>query len=176
MWEQSWRVMPTAPISLLAAHYGSRLGAICFIPSGNEHEPAGSRDGMGILAEHSGLRKAHAILVRRKASYCPAKSPLLSASSMKATKARAFALMRRPVGNTAHRSIGGSIQSCNTALTAPLFSSGNIHSDATARPRPEKTAARTPSAAVTRTRPVTFTDVWVLPLLNVHAVPPPRRS
>jgi Protein of unknown function, DUF417 len=106
----------------------------------------------------------------------PSESPLLSASSMNVTKARAFALARRPVGNTAHSSIAGTVQSVNTALTAPLFNSGNIHSDATTNPRPERTAARTPSAAVTRTRPVTLTDISVLPFLNIHAVPPPRTS
>ena len=30
---------------------------------------------------------------------------------MKATKARAFALIRRPVGKTAHNAIGGKVQS-----------------------------------------------------------------
>lgn len=51
-----------------------------------------------------------------------------SRPSMKAANARALALARRPVGNTAQRSIGGSVQSRSTERTLPLRSSGaNIH-------------------------------------------------
>jgi hypothetical protein len=60
---------------------------------------------------------------------------------MKLVKERALALACRPVGNTAQRSIGGNDQSSRTDLTAPDFSSGaNIHSEATASPRPANTA------------------------------------
>lgn len=66
------------------------------------------------------------------------------------TKARALAVMSRPVGNIAKRSIGGRSHSVKTAITSPVLSSRvNIHSEAMAKPISERTAARTPSAAVT---------------------------
>lgn len=56
--------------------------------------------------------------------------------------------------------IGDKVQPSSTRTTAPLASSGlNIHSDATARPMSASTAARTPSAALTRMRPPTATEV-----------------
>jgi hypothetical protein len=59
---------------------------------------------------------------------------------MNATTARAFALTRRPVGKTAHKSIYGSVHSCSTARTTPRSSSGaNIHCDAIASPRSAST-------------------------------------
>ena len=83
---------------------------------------------------------------------------------MNATNARAFALTRRPVGKTAHKSIDGNVHSCSTARTTPRSSSGaNIHCDAIASPRSASTASRTPSAAVMRNRPSATTDVSVLP-------------
>jgi hypothetical protein len=93
---------------------------------------------------------------------------------MNASNARAFALARRPVGKTAHRSIDGGVHSCSTARTTPRSSSdANIHCDAIASPRSASTTSRTPSAAVMRSRPSATTDVSVLPFVHVHAVPPP---
>ena len=75
-----------------------------------------------------------------------------------------MALASRPAGNNAHRSIGGRLQSANRRTTAPLSSSGvNIRSDAIAIPISASTAARSPSAALTRNRPPTATDA-VAPL------------
>lgn len=51
------------------------------------------------------------------------------------TNARALTLASLPVGNTAHNSCFGKVQSFMTVLTAPLASSGaNIHSEPSARP------------------------------------------
>ncbi len=91
-----------------------------------------------------------------------AASPI--APSTKSANARALALASLPVGNTAHRSIGGRVQSGSTRCTAPLASSGpNIQSDATASPISASTAARIPSAALTRNRPRTATDTSSAP-------------
>ena len=43
----------------------------------------------------------------------------LKQRSKKSTKVRAFAVAARPVGNTAHKSSGGRLQSDSTAQTAP---------------------------------------------------------
>ena len=46
----------------------------------------------------------------------------------------ALALAMRPVGKIAHRSSAGNSQSCSTATTSPLTSSGpNTHSEETVR-------------------------------------------
>jgi hypothetical protein len=47
--------------------------------------------------------------------------PFDGCASMKLMKARALAVGRRPVGNAAHKSIGGSVQSCSTGLTIPVL-------------------------------------------------------
>src|SRR5262249_49013579 len=71
------------------------------------------------------------------------------------------------------RSIGGNDQSSSTDFTTPDLSSGaNIQSEAIARPSPANTPSRTPSAALTRTRPSTITETLASPRRNVHAVPP----
>jgi K+-sensing histidine kinase KdpD len=100
-----------------------------------------------------------------------------SSASTKLAKARAFALACRPPGKTAHKSTSGRDQSSSTDVTAPDFSSGvNIHSEAMAKPRPANTASRTPSAAVTCTRPTKVTDVSAVPFAKVHVGVPIRRS
>src|ERR1700758_426446 len=75
----------------------------------------------------------------------------LNARSKKATNARALVVAARPVGSTAHRSSGGRLHSDRTVRTAPDRSSGGkIHFEAMVSPAWARTAALTPSAAVTR--------------------------
>src|SRR5207302_4073792 len=92
---------------------------------------------------------------------------------MKLVNARALALACRPAGKSAHRSIAGSDQSCSTEMTAPDFSSGvNNHSEPPIeRPRPASTPSRTPSAALTRSRPRTVTVVSVVTWRKVQVGP-----
>ena len=93
--------------------------------------------------------------------------------SMNATNARDLAFTMRPVGKTAHRSTGGSDQSPSTCCTSPASSSGeNIHSDVTAMPRPARTVARTPSAALMRNLPETITGASMPSLVN-RQIPSP---
>jgi hypothetical protein len=81
-----------------------------------------------------------------------------SSPSRNAANGRALTLARRPVGNTVHNPMGGKVQSRSSARTIPLCNSGaNIHSEVITSPRPASTASRTPSAAVTRTRPLIVT-------------------
>src|SRR6266403_2267566 len=97
--------------------------------------------------------------------------------STKLAKARAFALARRPVGKTAHRSTVGSDQSSSTDMTAPDFSSGaNNHSEAIAKPRPASTPSRIPSPALTRRRPLTVMVVSDVPGRKAQVAPPSRCS
>src|ERR1700730_4478875 len=92
---------------------------------------------------------------------------------IKAAKARAFALARRPVGKAAHKSIDGKVQAGNTCLALPLPRSGwKIHSEATHNPRPAKTASRRPSAAVVRTLPFSVTVSSTVPLRNDQVARP----
>ncbi len=83
-------------------------------------------------------------------------------ASTKPAKSRALVLAMRPVGKTAHRSMAGRLQGRSSCRTAPLAISGaNIQSDAMVRPMSVRTAARRPSAALTRTRPRTATETSV---------------
>lgn len=113
--------------------------------------------------------------------FAPVASSLLNSEAssclIKSAKARALVLDVRPLGKTAQRSIGGSSQSVSTSRTLPDANSGpNIQLEATARPIPANTASRTPSAAVSRTRPLTVTELWVVPFLKFHTAPPLRKS
>jgi len=83
-------------------------------------------------------------------------------SRTNSAKARALAVAVRRAGKTAHRSIRGNCQSFRTTFTVPSAISGaNIHSETIARPAFARTAARRPSAAVTRSRPFNVTAICV---------------
>ena len=89
-------------------------------------------------------------------------------------KVRALAVAGRPAGNTAQRSIWGNFQSWSTTFTVPSAISGaNIHSEAIAIPALVNTAARTPSAALTRRRPCNVTATSAPSRLKVQSAPPP---
>jgi hypothetical protein len=89
-------------------------------------------------------------------------------------KMRALAVVR-PAGKTAQRSICGNVQPRSTILTVPsLISGANIHSEAIAIPALASTAARTPSAALTRRRPFSVTAMFALSRWRVQSSPPAR--
>src|SRR5580704_19778485 len=100
----------------------------------------------------------------------------LKLRSKKSTKARAFAVAARPLGNTAHKSTGGRLHSDSTVHTALERSSGvNIHSDAMVSPTWASTAALTPSAAVTFNLLWTLTAASELSRRNDQMLPSPCR-
>jgi hypothetical protein len=90
-----------------------------------------------------------------------------SRASMNVTNAPAFTLAWRPVGNTLQRSMGGKDQS----LIPGSNSEANIQSDETVRLKSAHTASRTPSAAMTRTRPLRVTEGSADSCLKVHLAP-----
>src|SRR5262245_37920409 len=103
------------------------------------------------------------------------KAALPSSLSRSAANARALAFAMRPDANTAHISLGGRVHSLRIGRTAPDASSAaNIHSGAIASPIPLRTAARTPSLALTRRRPEILTDIDEASCRKVQVSLPPR--
>ena len=87
---------------------------------------------------------------------------------------RALAVAVRPAGKTAQRSIRGNSQPFSTTLTVPSAISGaNIHSEVIAIPARASTAARTPTAAPTRSRLFNATAISAPSRRKVPSAPPP---